>query len=243
MSRKHKKKRIYTISITTDNSCDRTKYYRSRFNIFRVCVIIPFLAVIIAAGIVYLSDREMTTMEEQVATLSEIVSKQEETILELGEKNAALESRNEILSVTVGKQQVENEEEEEIKKERAIPNGFPLTDSGEIEVLDEEVTLAEDYLPILIFDMSDAADIVATGDGVVLSVREDSIYGNCVLVDHGNGYVSLYRNAGIPKVNEGDEISRGTIIYVGGLEENKLGYQITKDDVYIDPMELMDISG
>ena len=90
MSRKHKKKRIYTISITTDNSCDRTKYYRSRFNIFRVCVIIPFLAVIIAAGIVYLSDREMTTMEEQVATLSEIVSKQEETILELSVESLIL---------------------------------------------------------------------------------------------------------------------------------------------------------
>ena len=243
MAKRHKKKRVYTISVTSDISGDRPKYYRSRINIFRVCIIITFLAT--AAGVLtaYLSYSHMNEMEATVKALKEIVSTQEQTVTKLENENAALISRNEILSITVGKQQVENEEQEEIKKERAIPNGFPLTDSGEIEEQDEETTSSEDYLPIVIFDMSDAADVVAAGDGIVSSVHEDSVYGNCVVIDHGNGYFTYYRNAAVPKVNEGEEITGGTIIYVGGLEDNKLGYQMTKDGEYIDPLELISISG
>ena len=182
-------------------------------------------------------------MEAQVKTLRETVSTQEATILELGKKNSELESRNEILSVTVGKQQVENEEQEEIRKERAIPNGFPLTSSAEIEEQEADPE-DDDYIPMVVFVMSEDSDIVATADGTVISVREDSVYGNCVVIDHGNGYQTLYKNPEPPKVCEGDEVVRGAIIYVGtGDEENRFCYQITYLDQYTDPMELIDIEG
>ena len=92
--------------------------------------------------------------------------------------------------------------------------------------------------------MSENSDIVATADGTVLSVREDSVYGNCVVIDHGNGYQTLYKNTEPPKVSEGDEVVRGAIIYVGtGDEENRFCYQITYLDQYTDPMELIEIEG
>lgn len=243
MSRKHRKKRIYTISVTSNLSSDRTRYYRSRFNIFRASILLCFITASLAGLTIYLSNREFTEMEAQVAKMQEIISTQKTTIEEMGYENAELLHRNEILQVTVGKQQVENEEQEEIKKERAIPDGCPLTASAEIEEQDEETLEAEDYVPITIFLMSDASDVVAAGDGVVKSVYEDSVYGNCVVIDHGNGYESIYRNAAVPKVCEGDEVVRGAILYVGGLEDNRLGYQITYLEQYTDPMELMDISG
>ncbi|MCQ2520597.1 MAG: M23 family metallopeptidase, partial [Lachnospiraceae bacterium] len=220
-----------------------TKYYRAGFNIFRACIIVSLLAALVAGGTIYYSRMELTEMEAQIVTLRDIITSQKATIEEMGEENAELINRNEILQVTVGKQEVEAEAEAEIKQERAIPNGCPLTDSAEIEEQDEEITQAEDYVPIVIFLMSDISDVVAAGDGVVTSVYDDSIYGNCIVIDHGNGYLTYYRNAATPKVCEGDEVVRGAILYVGGLEENRLGYQISYMDQFTDPMELMDISG
>lgn len=240
MSRKHRKKRVYTISVTTNLSSDRTKYYRSKFNIFRVCILVTILAAVLAGASIYHSRKVMNDMEAQVGTLRDIITTQKATIDEMGIENAELSDLNEVLKVTVGKQEAEAEAEEEIRAERAIPNGCPLTDSAEIEPQDVS---ADDYVPIAVFLMSDISDVVASGDGVVTSVYEDSIYGHCVVIDHGNGYVSYYKNAAVPKVFEGDEVVRGTILYVGGLEENKLGYQITYQNKYKDPMELMEISG
>ena len=90
MAKRHKKKRVYTISVTSDISGDRPKYYRSRINIFRACIFITFLAT--AAGVLtaYLSYTHMNEMEATVKALKEIVSTQEQTVSKLENENAAL---------------------------------------------------------------------------------------------------------------------------------------------------------
>lgn len=240
MSRKHKKKRYYTVSVTTNNSADKTKYYRSRINIFRTCIIVTVIAALIAVGLTLYEFEILRKMDSQIETLREIITKQENQINELGDENAVLTERNTILLSTVGRQQVENEEQEAIAKERALPTAFPLTDSAAIVPLNEESKIKD---PILVFSMSDAADAVATGDGVVVNIRQDEEFGNLVMIDHNNGYVSIYRNMAEPKVAEGDEVVRGAIIFVGGLEDDVLGFQVTLDGEYIDPLEILDING
>lgn len=240
MSKKHKKKRIYTISVTSDNSCDKTKYYRSRFNIFRVVITFSVLITVIAIVMTWFIYREMDRMEAEMVAMREVVSKQETTINELGIAKADLEAERTILQTSLGKQYAENIAEAEIKQERALPSGFPLTQSAEME---EQDTEAEGYVPIAVFLMDEASDVVCSGDGVVTSVREDSVFGNCVVVDHGNGYVTYYRNPGQPKVFEGDEVVRGAILFVGGLEEDKLGYQMTYHGNYVEPLEICDVFG
>lgn len=240
MSKKHKKKRVYTISITSNIASDKTRYIRSKFNIFTACIVISVLIAGFAAFITWYDYIKFDEMETEIKTLREVVNRQEDEILELGSENAELAALNEILTTTVGKQQVESEEQKEEQAERAFPNGFPLTASAEIEEPDEDNMPAD---PIVVFLMSELSDVVATGDGTVTSVREDSVYGNCVVIDHGNGYVSIYKNQAVPKVCEGDAVVRGAILFVGGIEDNKLGYQMTHLDVYIDPMEVIEIDG
>ena len=75
------------------------------------------------------------------------------------------------------------------------------------------------------------------------SITTDSGYLHCIRIDHGNGYNSLYRNDGEVMVKEGDEVVRGAILYVIGEDNTELGYQITYDEKYIDPMELINIDG
>lgn len=244
MHSNHKQKRYYTISVTSNLAADKTKYYRARFNILRTCVVAAILIAAIGAGLTWFQFYTIKGMSDQVGTLREIVSKQESQILELGEKNAELNSKNEILLATVGRQEIASNEQAEIDAQKAFPSAFPLTDSATFKTADEdEDTKNQSDEPIVVFSMSDAADVVASGNGTVLSVREDLVYGNCILIDHGNGYVTYYHNAADPKVSEGDEVVRGAILFVGGLEDNVLGYQITYEGEFIDPLEIMEING
>ena len=75
-----------------------------------------------------------------------------------------------------------------------------------------------------------------------MTVTSDAKFGHIVSIDHGNGYISIYRNEGSPVVSEGDTVDRGDLLYV--VNKNiTLGYQIQKDEQYVDPEEVMDIKG
>ena len=71
----------------------------------------------------------------------------------------------------------------------------------------------------------------------------DTEYGTKIVVDHGNGYCSVYRNNGTALVKTGEELGKGYILFTIGEDNQKLGYQIMKDDAYIDPMTMIDING
>ena len=64
-----------------------------------------------------------------------------------------------------------------------------------------------------------------------------------VSIDHGNGYISIYRNSGDPLVSEGSSIDKGDIIFVIAENNTTLGFQIQKNEQYIDPEDLIEING
>ena len=60
------------------------------------------------------------------------------------------------------------------------------------------------------------ASIVAADSGKVTLAGEKGGYGNCVMIDHGNGYVTLYGHMSSISVSVGQSVSKGeTIGYVG----------------------------
>lgn len=265
MARKRRKiKKHYTISVTSDYSPDITKYYRSRFNIFRVMTVTMVLVVILGVGLTAFEFYELNQMESKLKVFRDIISEQQEIIDDLGEQKTNLESLNQVLNNTVARNLKEEEEAAKIDEERHMPHAFPLTGSAYIgdpeeffaEELDAtsaffEAILAQtekeealkDEDPIVLFVMSDISDVVSVADGKVIEVCDDTVYGKCVKVDHGNGYITIYKNNSDPKVYVGDEIVRGAILFVGGEENNYLGYQVTYEGTYIDPMHVIDING
>ena len=61
----------------------------------------------------------------------------------------------------------------------------------------EKVTVdTSSFNPILILNTEEGTTITAAGAGTVTSVAGDLKYGNSITIDHGNGYISIYRNAG-----------------------------------------------
>ncbi|MEE1012628.1 MAG: M23 family metallopeptidase, partial [Acutalibacteraceae bacterium] len=50
----------------------------------------------------------------------------------------------------------------------------------------------------------------------VISIYEDTLFGTCVLIDHGNGVQTLYAHSNDIKVSEGDTVKQGQIIGLVG---------------------------
>ena len=80
-------------------------------------------------------------------------------------------------------------------------------------------------------------------NGTVLAVNDDGMFGHNVWIDHGNGYVTIYRNSGDVKVKQGESVTKGTTLFIIKDAQSKLGYQIMQDGEYRNPMEILAISG
>ena len=85
--------------------------------------------------------------------------------------------------------------------------------------------------------------VVATAKGTVIDVNDDLEYGHNIWVDHGNGYVTVYRNTNDPLVKKGDLVYQGTALFLIGGSESVVGYQIMLDGNYLNPLDLIEIKG
>ncbi len=63
--------------------------------------------------------------------------------------------------------------------------------------------------------------IMAIGDGTVIAAGPASGFGNWVVIDHGNGFVSIYGHMRVLAVSRGQSVSAGSLIaYVGSEGES-----------------------
>jgi murein DD-endopeptidase MepM/ murein hydrolase activator NlpD len=85
--------------------------------------------------------------------------------------------------------------------------------------------------------MGDPVTAVADGK-VIYSDNKLRTYGNLVIVQHQNGYISVYGNNKVNLVKEGDSIKRGQkIAELGNTESTqvKLHFELRRDSKPIDP--------
>lgn len=157
-------------------------------------------------------------------------------VQELTVKEKDLTQKVVVLSDTINRKVDEEEAEAAREAKACMPIGFPMTSSAVVEQMETEE-------PMVKLTGTESGNVVATGAGVVESITTDSRYLHCVRIDHGNGYISIYRNDGDVMVKEGSEIVRGSILFVIGEDNTELGYQILHEKEYVDPMELLNING
>lgn len=157
----------------------------------------------------------------------------------LANENEELKEKVSILSDTVNSKVKQEEEREAEMAKVYIPTGFPL--QGTATYNEEKTTL--DGQPIAEFEAGQGTSVIATAQGSVSSIAGDASAGYIVMVDHGNGYFSVYRNGSKPKVEVGEEVNTSTKIFVIESGSETLGYQIIQENEYIDPLSLMEIYG
>ena len=253
--KKHRHKRHYTFMIISGDSDGSTK--RLHLNHFKTQLLAYSCFVIALVIVCYIIYSAIT-----INTLRDIQSRQNSEIQELTEENSSLSADNdkletevEQLSAAINKRLEDEQLSAEEAQALAMPSGFPLsgtasmtsavddTNSTTITELTDDNKDSATGNPIVMFTAGEGSNVIASGTGTVLSVTTDAKFGNMVSIDHGNGYISIYRNAGDPLVTEGSSIDKGDIIFVVGEQNTSLGYQLQQDGKYIDPEELIEING
>ena len=113
-----------------------------------------------------------------------------------------------------------------------------------VEALSYDVTMADwrthDGVDIL---AQQGEVVVAAGDGEVVSVTQDDLYGTTVVIDHGSGIKTQYSNlADTPTVSPGDKVKGGDVIgSVGKTAICEIGqgshmhFAMSRDGASVDP--------
>ncbi|MDR1781001.1 MAG: M23 family metallopeptidase [Tannerella sp.] len=89
------------------------------------------------------------------------------------------------------------------------------------------------------FSAPTGTDIYATGDGVVIFEGWRQGYGNCIIIDHGYGFKTLYGHQKKNLVRVGQRVSRGEIIGLVGDSGRSTGphlhYEVLVNDKHDNP--------
>ena len=97
------------------------------------------------------------------------------------------------------------------------------------------------------FSGEDGGAVVAIAYGEVISIYEDTLFGTCILIDHGNGVTAKYcgLNKDTLNVQEHSSVNSEDIIgYLGEIPCEKqegahLHFEITHNGELVEPLELM----
>ena len=251
-----KSKKSYTVMIISDSARNQRKEFHINAGLAGTVMLGSFLLLVgvvcyVVYSVITLSDslERFTLQADQIVKLQEEIEQLEAEAEGLkAEKEEMAEQINNLNDTVDQHAQVQQALAAE-EEEAHIPRGFPLSGTAQLKTEetadddeDEGMRAHEDRKEV-IFAASEGINVIASGTGTVLSVDVDVDYGNVVSIDHGNGYISIYRNNGTPVVKAGNEITRGAILYVVGEDNAELGYSISKDDTYIEPMEMIEING
>lgn len=92
----------------------------------------------------------------------------------------------------------------------------------------------------LFIKSSEGSEVKSVADGEVVFADWMRGFGNLIIVDHGNGYMSLYGNNQALLKSVGDNVGSGDTIAAvgnsGGNESNGLYYELRKNSVPFDPL-------
>lgn len=72
----------------------------------------------------------------------------------------------------------------------------------------------------VLYTSNNTFDVVSILDGTVKNIKEDSLMGNIVEIEHANNLTTVYQSLGEVKVKVGDTVKQGDIIATSG--QNKI---------------------
>ncbi len=152
-------------------------------------------------------------------------------------------------------QQKEIEEGQQIKKDylnRVTPErewSGPFTAPAEAEISDvfgsERIFNGKTSSPHLGLDfrVPSGTPVAAMNDGTVLLARPLYFEGNFVVLDHGQGLLTLYLHLSEFKVKEGDQVKRGAVLGLSGGTGRATGphlhVAVRWQGTYLDPASLL----
>lgn len=227
------------------NSTDEAKTTEISFDRLVKYIAATIAAVIIIVGLMismlvhnYRLRQQVAENRESLATLENTNEELKSTIEAL---NLQIESDREAFSKIEETISAKEDEEKEAKEEAALPAVVPIKGGSAVVVSDPFAgnELLQSYG--LVISTSGGALVVATGDGYVedaKTIETPEGYNSYVFVDHQNGYKSHYRFIGEVSAKAGDTVLREDVLGIMA-EDGYLSYEISQDEKFIDPREMI----
>jgi murein DD-endopeptidase MepM/ murein hydrolase activator NlpD len=95
------------------------------------------------------------------------------------------------------------------------------------------------------FRVTTGTSIVAANSGTVILARPLYFEGNCVMIDHGQGLLTMYLHLSEFKVKEGDEVKKGQLLGLSGgtgrATAPHLHFAVRWRGEYLDPRTLLEL--
>lgn len=243
--KRHKGKNGYTIIIMPDSAEKNEKKFHVNMAVLSVWAFVFLLAAICYAEytaiLMHGATERSKGYAEQIAALQKSNG-------ELSSKNEELEKQIANLNQTLAQKEAQVQKQEESIQAGAdsanMPKGFPVSGAAQVKEATQRGLQPNKDWKEVIFVAAAGTNVISTGAGKVIGVlpaKNGEPAG--ISIDHGNGYASNYRNAGTPKVEAGSEVEQGTVLFTIEQRNVEIGYSISKDDVFLEPMEIIEIKG
>lgn len=242
--KRHKRKHGYTIMIISDSAEKNQKKFHVNTEILSGVAFVLLLAAVCYAEYTAILSHGATKRSEtyvlQIATLQQ-ENKQ------LLQENEKLQKQTANLNQTLLQMETQVQLQEKTKQETVenMPKGSPVKGVAQIKEAGGNAGMqANKEQKEVIFIAATGTNAVAAGAGKVAGILPGADgEPSSISIDHGNGYISNYRNVGAPKVEAGSAVEQGTVLF--SIEENntEVGYSVSKDNIFLEPMEIIEIKG
>lgn len=125
------------------------------------------------------------------------------------------------------------------------PVSWPLTERGFVTQGVHAGTSGDH--PGLDIAVASGSYIRAAGSGTVSDVGEDAVYGRFVVIEHGDGYSTLYGHASMTFVTLGQAVRERQVIALSGSTGRSTGphlhFEVLVDGQPVDPLTLIEQPG
>jgi murein DD-endopeptidase MepM/ murein hydrolase activator NlpD len=130
-------------------------------------------------------------------------------------------------------------------EEQYLPTSWPLTEAGFVtQSLVEGGSGEHRGLDIAV---ATGSYVRSAGAGEVLRIGEDPLYGLFVVLDHGEGYQTVYAHASMILVSRGQEVRRNEVIALSGSTGQStaahLHFEILYEGTPVDPLSMVEQPG
>lgn len=250
--RRHKHKESFSILLISHTGRESRQFHISLFS-FRIFLLFILLLCVSIGCLIFFILSERRTEDElllQLGSRDQIIQEIEQEKASLEEQMNSLEQEKLILeseidtmrsAIAAGVEKAEAQAamEEGTQTDSTFPSLYPSTGSGIL------VSSYSEEQPYLSISAHSEGNIIAAGDGTVITVTSDDTYPQIIEVSHPSGYTTRYmcRQEARLETQEGAEVLAGDTLLIITTDETQLDYQVIFDGAPIDPLTVIEAKG
>lgn len=230
----------FTVMIIPDSS-DSTRITEITYDRLVKMIFGAIAVAIIMVGLIvsmmmhnYRLKQTLTGYEEAIEQQNQTNETLAKTIENLYERIEEDQKAFEKIQKTIDEQ---TEAANEAAREAAIPSGIPVKGASFVTV-DDPFADGEGKTGGLVLSAGAGAIVVATGSGVIENISKDEYYGMKIVINHNNGYRTIFRLQEKPSCAKGQKIKRNDMLTTF-TADGLIAYEITKDGVNVNPRDIM----